>query len=106
MHLARILGRRLARILAIDPDDPERVYLRAYDSSTKEALAIFDGARDEVRIALELEHRMSAFVRSADGTLIVGTREDGGLVSRDGGVFWAALAVELPEIEAVALTGG
>ena len=26
-------------------------------------------------------------------------------VSRDGGVFWTALDVELPEIEAVALTG-
>jgi hypothetical protein len=25
-------------------------------------------------------------------------------VSRDGGVFWTALAVELPEIEALALT--
>ena len=26
-------------------------------------------------------------------------------VSRNGGVFWEALALELPEIEAVALTG-
>ncbi|HMI93981.1 MAG TPA: hypothetical protein VK509_21550 [Polyangiales bacterium] len=89
VDLGGVLGRRLARILTIDPADPERVYLRAYDSSMKEQLAIFDGATASVEIVFDLPHRMSAFLLRSDGALIVGTREDGGYISTDGGKSFA-----------------
>jgi hypothetical protein len=89
VDLQGVLGRKLARILAIDPADPERVYLRAYDSSARELLAIFDGASSSVEIAFQLPHRMSAFLLRSDGALIVGTREDGGYISKDGGKSFA-----------------
>lgn len=89
VDLRGVLGRKLARILAIDPEDPQRVYLRAYDSSPSELLVIYDGAAGSVEIAYELPHRMSAFLRRSDGALLIGTREDGGFISRDGGASFA-----------------
>ena len=100
VDLRGVLERRLARILAIDPEDPQRVYLRAYDSSAVEQLAIYDGERDELTIAYELEHRMSAFLRRSDGALLVGTREDGGFISRDDGKSWKRMP-GLPHLRAL-----
>jgi chloramphenicol-sensitive protein RarD len=88
VDLTGTLAQKLARILAVDPEDPERVYLRAYDSTPQEQLAIYDGTSDEVQPSLQLEHRMSAFLRRSDGALIVGTREEGAKISSDGGKTW------------------
>jgi hypothetical protein len=89
------LGTKLARILAVDEADANRVYLRIYDDSPEDELAIYDNATERVAIALTLSHPMSAFLRRSDGALIVATREDEAYMSTDSGASferWPDLA--------------
>jgi hypothetical protein len=91
LPLDKMIGPMWLRLLAVDPEDAKKVYLRLYDNSASEKLGIYDDASGSVKIAHVFEHRISAFLRRADGALIVGTREDGAFVSTDGGDTFTAM---------------
>jgi photosystem II stability/assembly factor-like uncharacterized protein len=90
VHLGSTIEMLFARILAVDPTDAKKVYLRLYDNSAAEQLGIYDDARGSVKIALHVDSRMSAFLRRSDGALIVGTQQSGAFISTDGGRSFAA----------------
>ncbi len=77
------------RIAAIDPQDPERLYLRV-QSFPDERLAISrDGGQTIADALMVPRGRLASFVRRADGSLVAGTISDtrgpGVHVSTDGG---------------------
>jgi MYXO-CTERM domain-containing protein len=90
--LAVALGPVLVRILAVDPRNSDIVYLRTLDNSSTDQLAIYDDATGTARVALVLQHPMSAFLRRSDGALMVGTRDGGAYVSTDDGKSFSMLA--------------
>jgi photosystem II stability/assembly factor-like uncharacterized protein len=85
IDLSSSLETALLRILAVDPEDASKVFLRIYDNSAFERLGIYDDASGDVKVALKTESRMSAFLRRSDAALIVATRDSGTFISTDGG---------------------
>jgi hypothetical protein len=80
------LGKLSPALLAVDPENAFRLYLRLRDYQTsKESLGISDDGGATARVALQLPGQMSAFLRRSDGALIVGRGEGGALISTDGG---------------------
>jgi hypothetical protein len=79
------LGAAELRILAVDPADPMRLYLRAIPSATGDQLVLSSDGGATLHSALTLPGAMSSFLVASDGTLLVGTRSDGGWTSSDGG---------------------
>lgn len=80
------LGQRplVLRIVAVDPEDPDTIYVRMSNGS-KDALAITHDGGDTIRIAHELGDRMSAFLLRADGAIAVASADGTSFISRDGG---------------------
>ncbi len=81
------------RIAAVDPEDPERLYLRAQGFPDERLVISRDGGRT-IADALVIERgRLTAFVRRAGGELVAGGISDteGGRVhvSSDGGASFA-----------------
>jgi MYXO-CTERM domain-containing protein len=71
-------------IAAVDTVDASRLYLRA-TTSPGESLAISDDGGVTLRLPLTLSSIMTAFLRRADGTLLVGASDGSGHRSKDGG---------------------
>jgi len=90
LDLSPSLGTALVRIAAIDPEDPERVFLRVQDGSGRDRLAIATEGGAQVEVPLELSAAMTSFLLRSDGALIVGTSADeGAFLSEDGGETFA-----------------
>jgi hypothetical protein len=78
------------RIAAVDPTDPQTVYLRVLGTD-QDALAVTHDGGATTSIAFHAPVTMSAFLRRASGALVVGTRTAGGFVSADRGKTWSAM---------------
>jgi photosystem II stability/assembly factor-like uncharacterized protein len=80
------LGQRplVLRIVAIDPQDPDTIYVRMSNGS-KDALAITRDGGSTIHIAHELEDRMSAFLLRSDGAIVAASADGTSVISRDGG---------------------
>ena len=75
--LGAALGTSQIRILAIDPVDPDRVFLRGIGASG-DVLAVFDEATPPVAVPLTFANgQMTAFVRTASGTVLVAGTSSG-----------------------------
>jgi MYXO-CTERM domain-containing protein len=87
------------RIIAVDPDDAHKVYLRALDPVNGDKLIITTDGGGTFRVAATIYGpytlpdgasgvgavSMTSFLRRADGTMLIGTRIGGGMISTDGG---------------------
>jgi hypothetical protein len=128
--LSAALGFDQVRILAVDREDPDRVFLRGL-GPTGDVLAISDAAEPDVPIPLTFSNgQMTAFVQTAAGTLFAaGTSagvpvlfrsDDGGasfapvpgappilsLAERDGILYAATDTTGVPYAEATSEDGG
>jgi len=112
------LGQRYIRLAAVDPVEPRRLYLRVIDFSTAapDVLAISDDGGETFRTPLGedgaplvLEGPMTAFLRRADGSLLVGVGSAQAtrplLSSRDGGHTFQAIP-GAPHVRALAERDG
>jgi hypothetical protein len=80
------VGTRALGIAAVDPSDPATLYLRgAGQVEARDALVISTDGGASAHIALQLDTRMSGFLRRADGTLLVATRDGQLFTSADAG---------------------
>jgi MYXO-CTERM domain-containing protein len=92
------------RIAAVDPIDPNVIYLRI-NGTNNDSLAISRDAGNTFTVPLTLAQRMSAFLRRASGTLLVGTADDApSFRSSDGGATFAAWP-GAPHVRALAERG-
>jgi MYXO-CTERM domain-containing protein len=73
----------LIRILAVDSNDPNKVYLRIFDNGFIEQLGVYDHASGKLELPLQLEHRMSAFLLRSDGAVVVATQDGAAFISTD-----------------------
>jgi hypothetical protein len=94
--LGAALGTDQIRILAVDPADPDRVYLRALGPNG-DALAVFAaGADPALQVSLSFPNgQMTAFVKTAAGPILVAGNRAGAPVlqrSGDGGATFTAVA--------------
>jgi hypothetical protein len=105
IDLGARLGTKLIRILAIDPDNADKVYLRIFDNGVEEQLGVYDAASDELTIGLRTEYTMSAFLRRSDGTLLLGTKEGPAFISEDGGASFKPWP-DKPHFRALGERGG
>jgi hypothetical protein len=62
------------RILAVDPDDEKKVYLRIVGAVSDSIKVTLDGGRIFQTILDSTEAPLSSFLRASDGTLYAGTR--------------------------------
>jgi len=62
------------RILAIDPQDADRVYLRLFTGTTDSIVVATEGGRT-LEPALTIPGALTSFLRTSDGTLYAGTME-------------------------------
>jgi len=69
-----IAGDQEPRILAVDPADEKKVYLRIVGAVTDSIVITADGGQTFQEILPPVSGRMSAFLRASDGTLYAGTR--------------------------------
>lgn len=100
------LGAAGFRIIAIDPTNPDRIYLRVL-AGFKNPLAISDDGGLTIRTALTFD-TMSAFVRLSDGTVLVAGQMDGAPVayrSTDAGKTFVPWS-NAPSIRALAERAG
>ena len=66
------LGQGMIRIIAIDPDQPRRVFLRFQPADASgDRLLISDDAGATIREAVRVKGQLTAFLRRADGTILV-----------------------------------
>jgi MYXO-CTERM domain-containing protein len=99
VNLAGALGDGEARLAGVDPEDERIIYYRVVDVDG-DKLAISRDGGDTARVALAVEGEMTAFLRRADGTLLVGTRAQGAFQSSDGGATFAPWP-EAPHLRAL-----
>lgn len=92
------------RLAAVDPTDPLKLYLRLLGQAG-DSLVISEDGGEHVRVALPLAHSMSSFLRQADGTLLVGTRESPSYLSSDGGQHFSEWS-SAPHLRALAERDG
>jgi MYXO-CTERM domain-containing protein len=102
--LAPILGTGEVRLAAVDPADAKIIYYRVLDVDG-DKLAISRDGGETARVALALTGEMTAFLRRADGTLLVGTRLEGAFRSTDGGATFAPWP-EAPHLRGLAERSG
>ncbi len=75
--LGAALGTNQIRILAIDPVDADRVFLRGIGASG-DVLAVFDEATPPIEVPLTFANgQMTAFVKTASGTVLVAGTSSG-----------------------------
>ena len=87
------LGANEFRILAVDPDDADLVYLRVVAPTQEEVWTTRDGGQTFERVVVVANGQLQAFARLASGTVLVGTSTNlagggaagGGYRSVDGG---------------------
>jgi hypothetical protein len=82
--LLATLGPGEPRLAAVDPTDPRTIYYRVLDPAGDRLAISHDGGQG-ARVALAVDGPLTAFLRRADGTLLVGTKLAGAFASRDGG---------------------
>jgi len=93
-------------LIAVDPVNENRIYLRLIDSVTgHERLGIYDDSSATVRVTLDLTYRMNAFLRRSDGALIVATSDGQAFISTDQGATFTSLA-NPPHIRALGERAG
>jgi len=80
--LSPALGSLPARIAAVDPDDPSRLYLRVQGMSSDSLAVVTDGGAN-VAMTLTLPTQMSGFLRRANGEVLVTTIDAGSFLSKD-----------------------
>jgi hypothetical protein len=78
----------IIRILAVDPGDARTLYIRLSDGK-RDALAITRDGGATIRVAQQLETRMSAFQQRADATLIVASADGMSFRSDDAGASFS-----------------
>jgi hypothetical protein len=82
-------------ILAVDPGDADRVFLRLKGLMSSDQFAIYDAATDALSGVLPLNSAMSAFLQRSDGALIIGKRTGGASITSDLGESFAPWAETL-----------
>jgi hypothetical protein len=103
------LGRGLLRIIAIDPEDPDRVLLR-FNAANDQAIALTtDGGMTATRPVV-VNGNFTSFVRTPSGTLLVGGMVDFAVVpaiyrSRDRGASFERLPTS-PSVRALSQRDG
>jgi hypothetical protein len=105
IDLAPVAGTRVVRILAVDPDDARTIYLRAVADNGADALLISHDGGTTTQVVLPLSASMSAFLRRADRSILVGTKGAGIYVSTDAGATFRQLAPK-PSLRGLAERGG
>jgi hypothetical protein len=85
IDLVATVGGNVLRIAAVDPTRAQRLYLRVLSSKGNDLLAISDDGGATLRLPVQVTGRMSAFLRRADGTLLIGARQGSSFISRDDG---------------------
>lgn len=78
-------GENAVGIAAVDPADPDRIFLRLSSASGRDALLISEDGGATVRLAHQLAFPMTAFLLRASGELLVTTNVGEAWVSRDRG---------------------
>jgi hypothetical protein len=84
------IGMQLPRILAVDPEQPQRVYMRLATAGL-DVFAVYDEATGEATERLQLDDEMTAFLVRANGALLLATRKGALFESRDHGTTFAPL---------------
>jgi hypothetical protein len=82
-------------ILAVDPSDANRVFLRLKGLMSFDQFAIYDAGDASLTGMLSLGSAMSAFLQRSDGALIVGAMTGGAWISTDMGESFAPWAESL-----------
>jgi len=81
---------RTIRLIAVDPGNASRVYLRLTDvTNGTESLGIYDDGAGTLRDAYRMPSVMSAFLRRSDGAIIVASRDGSAFISTDNGATFA-----------------
>ncbi|MFI5308773.1 MAG: hypothetical protein ACHQ53_15555, partial [Polyangiales bacterium] len=75
----------LARIIAVDPMNADKVYLRVVENGPTERFALYDDTQAQAQVTLTTQHKITAFLLRSDGALIVGTSGEGSYISKNGG---------------------
>ncbi|HVR62192.1 MAG TPA: sialidase family protein [Polyangia bacterium] len=99
IDIEQYIGPSSYRIIAVDPDDPQKVYLRVQEP-LRESLAISDDGGQTFAEPVHFPVQMTAFARLAGGTILVaGTQADNqgtvmplGYRSTDGGKTFSSWA--------------
>lgn len=78
---------QIPRLLAVDPSNPGRVFLRMSVDSSVDALARWDDATHSLTTLKPLDDKMSAFVLRANGDVLVSELSGKTWVSHDGSTF-------------------
>lgn len=103
MDAGGVLGMQTLRLAAVDPANPDKLFLRIIGEH--DSLAISEDGGVSLRISLSLGDFMSAFLRLNDGTVLVGTRGGEAHVSTDGGASFTPWA-GAPHLRALGERGG
>jgi hypothetical protein len=104
VDLLPALGSGEPRLAAVDPVDPKIIFFRVVGLDS-DRLAISRDRGDSAKVALALQGQMTAFLRRADGTVLVGTKLEGGFLSRDGGATFVPWP-EAPHLRALGERAG
>jgi len=108
IDLAPIFGDRFVRIVAVDPENPEKIFLRVTGGAT-DALAVSIDGGLHWSTSVDVQGSLTGFLRRADGTILVGAiAADGTAVgrrSRDGGSTFEAWP-NIPHLRALAERAG
>ncbi len=98
------LGPGEPRLAAVDPGDARVIYYRVLGDSGGRLAISRDGGQT-AQVALSVDGFLTAFLRRADGTLLLGTQLQGAFVSRDGGASFVPWP-EAPHLRALAERAG
>jgi hypothetical protein len=100
-------GESAFRIIAVDPENPARAYLRVLDA-VGETLAVSQDGGNSFTRPVHVDGKLTAFARLASGTVLVGAITAGsgeGFRSTDGGVTFQTWP-NPPRLRALAERGG
>src|SRR4051812_39315354 len=102
--LQGVAGEDGVRIAAVDPADPDRVFLREASPSGLDALLITGDGGATVRKAKALSFPMTAFLLHANGDLLIATNTGEAWISRDRGATFERR--RWPHVRGLAERGG
>ncbi len=91
-------------LAAVDPTNAARLFLRATNTGG-DSLGISDDGGQTLRLPLSLTTAMSCFLKRADGTLLVGSKDGASYRSKDGGATFQPWP-NAPHLRALAERGG
>jgi hypothetical protein len=104
VSLAAALGAGEPRLAAVDPTNPQVIYYRVVGLDDDQLAVSRDGGAT-VQVTLALRGPMTAFLRRADGTVLVGSKIQGAFQSHDSGATFTPWP-EAPHLRALAERGG